>query len=138
MAVSEQPTSPGFRAWSPVGLADKHNVCNEDGMCERCRVLHLVHAWHQQGTSENISALWSSYIDRTHSNFAQDLINPSSDINAGGPKTATVAYYFKLTKPMHAYIAEMFKALFPAFYHKYKEAFKAGQWVPEDNRPFLG
>ncbi|KAJ7206727.1 hypothetical protein B0H12DRAFT_1270400, partial [Mycena haematopus] len=46
--------------------------------------------------------------------------------------------YYNLTDEVTVFIAELFKALFPDFYFKYRKAFEAGVWLSEDKGPWLG
>ncbi|KAJ7434969.1 hypothetical protein B0H11DRAFT_1756720 [Mycena galericulata] len=87
---------------------------------ERCGTIHLVHCWHQQGTSTN------------------DLIGPSKDMADGVMRTQANRAYFQLTREVAIIVAERFKAVFPDCYKQYEEEFEAGVWLRADPGPFLG
>ena len=46
--------------------------------------------------------------------------------------------YYHMTKHIAKTIAAMFKAAFPEWYDRYREAFDAGVWLSDDPGPFLG
>lgn len=51
---------------------------------------------------------------------------------------AATGSYYHITKSVAETIALMFKAAFPEWYFKYKDAFDAGVWLKDDPGPFLG
>ena len=47
-----------------------------------------------------------------------------------------VRAYFRATRKVARMLAEMFKAIFPEEYERYKKAFDAGVWIREDPGPW--
>ena len=63
---------------------------------------------------------------------------PSSDLLRTGKGALAVETYYLNTQKVALYLAGMFKAAFPDYYHKYSQAFEAGQWTDSDPGPWLG
>jgi hypothetical protein len=51
---------------------------------------------------------------------------------------AAIGSHYALTKSIVKKISAMFRAAFPEWYNKYRDAFEAGVWLPKDPGPFLG
>jgi hypothetical protein len=64
----------------------------------------------------------------------------SQDMNGRGRCGAEqyVRRYFEGSRPVAQYLSMCFKVAFPDYYRKYKAAFEAGAWMPEDPGPWLG
>ncbi|KAG1787192.1 uncharacterized protein HD556DRAFT_1213036, partial [Suillus plorans] len=88
---------------------------------EATGVLHLVHAWPDQGHKA-----------------AKHGVHPSADMVRGCRGSQYVYRYFKDTEELALCLATMFRTAFPEFYLKYERAFKAGKWTVVDPGPFLG
>lgn len=88
---------------------------------EKTGVVHLVHAWPEQGRNPKIHG-----------------IHPSADMVAGCRNIQYVQRYFHDTEELAMLLAAMFRESFPAFYWKYRRAFQAGKWTVVDPGPFLG
>ncbi|KAJ7204059.1 hypothetical protein GGX14DRAFT_569659 [Mycena pura] len=106
------------------------------GMAEkRCRMYHLVHAWHAQGTS------------------VDDEIAPSTNmtVNASQLKLEAATHYLKPDLPVTYLpkisfrqlriraVSDRFSVVFPDYHERYMKAFKAGCALPlDDPGPFIG
>ncbi|RXW19334.1 hypothetical protein EST38_g6528 [Candolleomyces aberdarensis] len=86
---------------------------------ERAGVVHLVHGWIQQGQPEK-----GLFI--------------SGDVSRSSSSLAATGSYYALTQDVADLLAAMFKVAFPDWYSRYREAFDAGVWIPNDTGPFLG
>jgi len=64
------------------------------------------------------------------------MVPPADLIRTAKGAMAVVAYY-QATHKVSAQLAAIFWAAFPEHYWKYSDAFAAGQWVEEDNGPWL-
>ena len=84
-------------------------------------VTHLVHAWFEQGRKGNKYALI-----------------PSNDMCKGSYASLAVNYYFRATANIASFLGAYFEVAFPEEYIRYKNAFAAGVWLPEDPGPWLG
>ena len=65
---------------------------------------------------------------------------PSRDMLGGGvaANAVEVETYFYATRTVALLLAEMFKAVFPEEYQRYRKAFDAGVWIESDPGPWLG
>ena len=68
----------------------------------------------------------------------QNKFVPSADFLRTADSMQAVRYYYSATRNMALQVAALFKAAFPAYYVKYKDAFEAGVWKAEDPGAFLG
>ncbi|TFK17187.1 hypothetical protein FA15DRAFT_605591, partial [Coprinopsis marcescibilis] len=62
----------------------------------------------------------------------------SGDITHSSTSAAAAGSYHSLTKEVAVILGIMFKHAFPHWYERYRLAFDAGVWLPEDPGPFLG
>jgi hypothetical protein len=104
---------------------------------EQCGVAHLVHGWIQQNMPNKVILFhYPSMPYFVKKNYQGLFI--SGDISHSSTTLAAAGSYYYMTKSIAETIGAMFKATFPEWYDRYKEAFDAGVWLSEDPGPFLG
>lgn len=62
----------------------------------------------------------------------------SSKMTKSGDALGAIASYYKNTSEVVGLLENMFAAVFPESYPKYKVAFEAGRWLGQDPGPWLG
>ena len=63
---------------------------------------------------------------------------PSADMFKSCQGAMAIWTYYVATQQVAVILAGMFQAAFPEYYAKYRKAFFAGRWVPEDPGPWIG
>ncbi|KAI0076786.1 hypothetical protein K474DRAFT_1707849 [Panus rudis PR-1116 ss-1] len=106
-----------YMAYTP-GLVDGEERCEAK---EFCGVTHLVHGWYAQGHT-NGQLLASS-----------DLLGRHTSANSG-----VVRHHITLTRTLALRLSAYFKVAFPETHDKYRRAFDAGVYFPEDPGPWIG